>query len=191
LQACPGSRLLLKFRPGSDQEMCRRYHAEFERHGVAADRVRIYGRLAPDAHWKLYQKMDIALDTYPYSGCITTLDALWMGVPVVSLAGPLWVSRMTLSVLAGMGFQSFVADSRPQYVAKVMALADNLAALQSLRATMRQRLRNSPLHDVGAFARDVEAAFRAMWRRYCNDRLAHAATAGPVPSTSRCREVTQ
>ena len=191
LKACADSRLLLKFAAGSDKEICRRYRAEFERHGVAADRVRMFGRISPEAHWKLYQRMDIALDTHPYSGFITTLDALWMGVPVVALAGQTYASRMALSILANVGFEKFVATSREQYVSKVMALAANLEALQTLRMTMRQRLLNSPLHDVGAFAREVEEAFREMWRHYCKERLDDEVVCGAATLKSRVEDVTQ
>jgi len=185
LQACPGSRLLLKCAPGFDPEFRSRLYSLFEQHGVSADRIRILGRIALEAHWRLYQQMDIALDTYPYNGNITTLDALWMGVPVVSLAGPVWVSRLGLSVLTNIGFEQFVATSREQYVGKVMALAANLDALQTLRMTMRQRLLNSPLHDVGDFAREVEEAFRHMWRHYCKERVDDDVVCGAVPSRSK------
>jgi predicted O-linked N-acetylglucosamine transferase (SPINDLY family) len=182
LQACPDARLLLKFSAGSDEEMRRRYYAEFARHGVAAERIRMFGRIAPEAHWKLFQQMDIALDTYPFSGCITTLDALWMGVPVVSLAGPAFASRQSFTILARIGFEKFVASSGEQYVAKAAALAANTEALHTLRMTMRQRLQNSSVFDVKQFGREIAQAFRGMWRDYCREQ-GHGETASELVSS--------
>ena len=190
MQAHPGSRLLLKNAAGSDPEIRQRFYQAFARHGVSADRIKMYCRVAPEAHWRLYNQMDVALDTYPFNGCITTLEALWMGVPVVSLCGEAWVSRMGLSLLATMGLEKFVAHSSEQYVAKTMALGANLSTLNRLRLTMRQRMLNSPLHDVKRFAGDIAQAFRLMWRHYCQKRSSTEIVYTAVPSKSKLEGVT-
>lgn len=185
LRACPGSRLLLKNAAGADLEICQRLYRAFAQHGVSAERIRIFGRVAPEAHWKLYNRVDVALDTHPYNGCITTLDALWMGVPVVSLVGPAWVSRLGLSLLANVGLEKFVAHSSEQYMAKAQALCANLDVLNTIRLSMRQRMLDSPLLDAQRFAQDIADALRQMWRSHCHSQTdAHTARAASSPQSS-------
>jgi predicted O-linked N-acetylglucosamine transferase (SPINDLY family) len=126
----------------------------------------------PEAHNNLgialrEQGVDIVLDTFPYNGHTTSLDALWMGVPVVSLAGNAPVSRAGLSQLSNLGLPELVARSESEYVTIAERLAADLPRLAELRATLRPRMQASPLMDASRFARNVEAAYRSMWERWC------------------------
>jgi predicted O-linked N-acetylglucosamine transferase (SPINDLY family) len=107
------------------------------------------------------------LDTYPYNGHTTTCDALWMGVPVVSLAGQTAVGRGGLSILSTIGLPELVADSQELYVRLASDLAHDSGRLGELRSTLRQRMAQSPLMDAPRFARNIEAAYRQMWRTWC------------------------
>lgn len=109
------------------------------------------------------------LDPFPYNGHTTSLDALWMGVPVVSLAGGPIVSRAGLSQLSNLGLQELVAFSEDDYVKIAARLARDLPRLEELRATLRSRMETSVLMDGKHFARGIESAYRAMWRRWCEE----------------------
>ena len=138
----------------------------FAGQGVAAERVSFVGRMPLTEYLRLYQEVDVALDPFPYGGGTTTCDALWMGVPVVSLAGPTAVSRGGLSILSNVGLADLVANDAAQYVRTAVALASDLPRLAELRAGLRQRMQGSPLMDAHRFARDVEAAYRRLWAHW-------------------------
>ncbi len=173
LQGCPGSRMLIKCLAGKDRPTQERWLAEFEKYGIGQERVDIMGWQAFEHYLEFYHHIDIALDTYPFSGCITSLEALWMGVPVVSLIGSTWVSRMGVSLLANAGFESLAARSPEQFVAKARALAAQPAALAKIRQTMRERLLASALFDGQRLTRDLEDAYRDMWHRWCREAETH------------------
>ena len=123
--------------------------------------------IAPLAeYFRLYDRIDIGLDPFPYAGGTTTCDALWMGVPVVSLAGQTAVGRAGLSILSNVGLPELVARTPEEYVRIAAGLAGDLPRLADLRAGLRDRLQRSPLTDARASPEHVEAAFRAMWRRW-------------------------
>jgi len=138
-----------------------------EREGVAAPRVEFVGLRPLREYVELYHRLDVALDTFPYNGGVTTCDALWMGVPVVSLAGETPVSRAGLSLLSNLGLPELVAHSETDYVSIAESLAGNLPHLAGLRSTLSDRMRHSVLIDAPRFARSVEAAYRSMWRAWC------------------------
>jgi protein O-GlcNAc transferase len=115
----------------------------------------------------MYRGIDILLDTFPYNGHTTSFDALWMGVPVVSLAGSTAVSRGGLSILSNIGLPDLVASTPEQYVRIAAALAHDLPRLTNLRSTLRERMERSPLMDAPRFACNVESAYREMWRKWC------------------------
>jgi predicted O-linked N-acetylglucosamine transferase (SPINDLY family) len=118
---------------------------------------------------ELYHRIDIGLDTFPYNGHTTSLDGLWMGVPTVSLCGQTAVSRAGLSQASNLGLTDLVAQDRDRFVEIAKQLAGDRAHLRQVRATLRDRMTASPLMDGARFARDVEAAYRAMWRGWCSE----------------------
>ncbi len=168
LVAVPGSRLLLKnaaFRESSAQQ---RVRGALEDSGIAPKRLELIGRVTDVCgHLSFYGKVDIALDTYPYHGTTTTCEAMWMGVPVVSLAGDTHVSRVGVSLLSNTGLAELVAESPEDYVRRATGLAMDLPRLTELRNTLRERMKGSALMDSPAFARDIETAYRQMWRQWC------------------------
>ena len=126
------------------------------------------GRIA-DArqHLELYHRIDVALDTYPYHGTTTTCEAMWMGVPVVSLAGRTHVSRVGVSLLSNVGLPELVANTPEEYISIASDLAADPTRLNGLRGSLRSKMSSSPLMDGARFAADVEAAYRQMWREWC------------------------
>ncbi|MBW8039428.1 MAG: tetratricopeptide repeat protein [Planctomycetes bacterium] len=174
LKATHNSRLLLKFRGGKDQEVKNYYLRQLERLKIPRETVEIHGLKNPTEHLRLYDQVDIALDTYPYNGTTTTCEALWMGVPVVSLFGRHHASRVGLSILSSVGLEFFAASTPEQYIAKATALASKPHALAKIRDSMRGRMAASTLCDARKFAQHVETAYRKMWLRWCqgqNDKV--------------------
>jgi predicted O-linked N-acetylglucosamine transferase (SPINDLY family) len=167
LRAVPQSRLLLHAHEGGHRDRTR---ALLERHGIEPDRLAFVGFLSAAAYFPLYQQIDVALDPFPYGGGTTTCDALWMGVPVVSLAGQTAVGRGGLSILSNLGLAELVATDVDQYVQIAAALAQDRSRRTQLRLTLRTRMQQSPLMDAPRFAGNVEAAYRALWHRWCATR---------------------
>ncbi|QCG93050.1 tetratricopeptide repeat protein (plasmid) [Azospirillum sp. TSA2s] len=167
LKRVPDARLLLKSRQMGDEETRARYHNSFAAQGVAPERVELLARIpAADGHLRAYDRIDIALDPFPYNGTTTTCEALWMGVPVLTLAGRTHVARVGASLLTNVGLTELIAADEAEYVAKAVALAGDLERLVELRAGMRSRLEAAPLTDYAGFTRAMERAFRAMWRQW-------------------------
>jgi len=160
------SRLVISSRRGSHRQWTLEI---LGRDGVEAHRVEFEEYRPRRQYLELYHRLDIVLDTHPYNGGVTTCDALWMGVPVVSLAGETPVSRAGLSLLTNLGLPELVAHSEDDYVRIASELARDLTRLEHLRSTLRQRMETSVLMDGPRFARNVEAAYRSMWRRWCED----------------------
>ena len=137
-----------------------------ERQGVESQGVEFVEPRPQREYLELYHRLDIALDTFPYNGHTTSIDALWMGAPVVSLAGTAPVSRAGLSQLTNLGLPELVAQSEEDYVRIAVELAGNPPRLAELRATMRARMQASPLMDAPGYARNVEAAYQGMWKAW-------------------------
>jgi protein O-GlcNAc transferase len=170
LEAVPGSRLLIFRTTLKDLEARRRFEAAFARRGIAPERVE-YAWEAPDReHLAVYHRIDVALDCLPFCGHTTTCEALWMGVPTITLAGTCFAGRMGVSVLSMAGLEDLVATDPADYVAIARRLAGDPKALAALRGGMRDRLRSSPLLDGPGFTRRLEDAYRAMWRAWCAGR---------------------
>jgi predicted O-linked N-acetylglucosamine transferase (SPINDLY family) len=128
-------------------------------------RVELVGRSRSMVeHMNHYERVDVALDTTPYNGTTTTCDALWMGVPVVTLAGDRHLSRVGVSLLQNAGLGDLVATSADEYVAIAANLARDVERRRALRSGLREQLTRSPLMDGRAFAAAVEAALRQAWR---------------------------
>ncbi len=135
--------------------------------GVAASRIAFVPHVAPEEYFRRFDAADIALDSTPYSGCSTTFDTLWMGVPVITLAGTTSVSRSTASVLSELGLAEWIASTPEEYVRLAVEFARDPSAVYALRSSLRERMRASPLMDEARFTRDLEAAYRGMWRAWC------------------------
>jgi len=173
--AVPGSKILLQAKAFRDSSARRYIETGLAAQGVAADRIEFRVHSPLNAYLAAISDVDIALDAFPYNGGTTTCHALWMGVPVVTLAGQLPISRMGLSVLTHAGMPELVAHTPDGFVEKVAALAGDAAALAARRAQMRDRLAASALMDEAGSTRGLERAYRAMWRIWC-DAGAAAAT---------------
>jgi predicted O-linked N-acetylglucosamine transferase (SPINDLY family) len=135
--------------------------------GVAPDRVTFVAKQPRQQYLRYYHDVDIGLDTVPYNGHTTSLDSFWMGVPVVTLTGPTVVGRAGACQLMNLGLPELIASSPEQYLRIVAELARDLPRLGALRATLRERMRASPLMNAPRFARNVEAAYRDIWQRWC------------------------
>jgi len=164
LRAVPHSRLLLHAHEGDHRRRVLEY---LQTAGIDPQRVSFMARVSRPAYFQQYASVAIALDTHPFGGGTTTCDALWMGVPVVSLAGKTAVSRAGWSILANAGLPELVAKTADEYVRIAVDLANDLPRLQALRSTLRQRMQTSPLMDAPRFARNIESAYRQMWQKWC------------------------
>jgi protein O-GlcNAc transferase len=180
LQRVPESRLVLKNLAVGNYAVAQRLHALFAQQGIGTDRLKLLSRTQSSLeHLQCYHGIDLALDTFPYHGTTTTCEALWMGVPVITLAGSRHVARVGVSLLSNVGLPELVADSVEDYVEKAVALANDRSRLAALRAGLRERMQRSPLMDAPRFARNMESAYRAMWRQWCGRPDANISTASP------------
>ncbi|HZL37156.1 MAG TPA: tetratricopeptide repeat protein [Tepidisphaeraceae bacterium] len=161
MAALPNSRLLLLGgSAANDAGLRERLTRIFANAGVDFSRVELVGRLIQHEYLRLHQRIDIALDCYPYNGAVTSCDALWMGVPLVSLAGNTYVSRQGASILACLGMSEWLAASEEQYMRTAIGAANDLARVAGLRSTLRERMLASILCNVQAFTRELENAYR-------------------------------
>jgi len=135
--------------------------------GIDASRVDFVDVLARAQYLEQYHHIDICLDTFPYNGHTTSLDALWMGVPVITLCGKTVASRAGFSQMSNLGLQELVASTTGEFVRIATDLAADLPRLTALRATLRERMISSPLMGAKAFAGGIEEAYRSIWRRWC------------------------
>ena len=168
LRDVPGSGLLLKGVGFEIPAVRERLRAAAEGAGIEPSRLEVLPTTrTPAEHLGTYARVDIALDTYPYHGTTTTCEALWMGVPVVTLEGPVHVSRVGVSLLRAAGCPEWIASDEDAYVRVALGLAADPAALARVRAGLRQRVAASPLADEAAFNARFEAALRSTWGAWC------------------------
>ena len=163
-----GSRIILKSASLVDEGTCKRFHEMFESHGIAADRVEMFGKMSSKEHMNFYGQIDIGLDPFPYNGTTTSCEALWMNVPIVSMLGDRHSARVTASLLTQVGLGDLSANSPDEYVQKAVDLANDLDRLTHIHATLREDMTNSPLCDHEGHTREVEDAYRSMWRKWCD-----------------------
>ena len=174
LREFPGSRLLMKSSQLRDESLCEKFRTQFAAHGIAGERIEFMPKIpAMSDHLAAYGRVDIAFDSFPYNGGTTSLEAAWMGAPMIALRGDRFVSRMGASILTQLGLTDLVAESPQAYVEIATNLAKDLDRLASLRSDLRPRMAASPLCDVQSFAQNMEAAFRQMWRRWCSTEVDH------------------
>jgi predicted O-linked N-acetylglucosamine transferase (SPINDLY family) len=164
IRRLPDSRLVMLAPPGGHRQ---RVLDILLQQGIAAHRIQFAEPCSREAYLELYHRLDIVLDTLPYNGHTTNLDALWMGVPVVSRCGQTRVSRGGLSILNNAGLPELVAHSDEEFVDIAAGLALDLPRLTTLRQSLRTRLEASVLMDAPRFTRDIEAVYRTLWRQWC------------------------
>jgi predicted O-linked N-acetylglucosamine transferase (SPINDLY family) len=173
LAAVPASRLVLKGRGLTDQSVRERYFARFAAAGLPADRVDLLERTAETKdHLALYHGIDIALDTFPYNGTTTTCEALWMGVPVVTLCGDRHVARVSASLLTAVGHPEWIGASEADYVRLATELASDRTRLAAIRTSLRGEMAASPLLDHAGQAARFGTALRDCWRTWCERQAA-------------------
>lgn len=167
LKAVPTSRLFLKSEQLDGRDVAARVYERFADHGIEGDRLILEGKSPYDAYLASYQRVDIALDPFPYAGGTVTVQALWMGVPVLALHGDRHVSRNGSGIMQAMEMPEWVAQSEADYVDRAVAFASDLPALAALRSSLHERFVSSSLCDAPRFARNLEQAFRSMWQAWC------------------------
>lgn len=176
LARVPRSRLLVKTEALSDRPtaalFAERLTTAMARHGVAPDRLSLAGQSPHAEHLAFYGEIDILLDPFPYSGGLTTLEALWMGVPVVTMPGPTFASRHSTSHLSVAGLADLcVAEDAAGYVEKAAVLASDVALLASFRGSLREGVTQSPTNDGPGFTRGFEALLRQVWEGWIGEHL--------------------
>ncbi len=169
LRCVPKAKLLLLAPAGSLRERLRVFFAARD---LDADRLLFVDRAPMADYYRVHERFDIGLDPFPYGGGTTTCDALWMGVPVVTLRGQTAVGRGGASIMSNIGLADLVAENADDYVKVAARLAANPARLAELRTDLRGRMRNSPLMDAARFARNIENAYTTMWRHWCSSLAA-------------------
>lgn len=168
LATVPDSRLKLITFDLGDRAVRLRIARMFVACGVEVDRLDLLGRMPRAELLAAYSTVDIALDPFPYSGGLTTLESLWMGVPVITKRdGDRFASRHSVTHLTAVGLTECIAENAEDYLARAVALADDSERRATLRATLRETMRSSPACDGASFTRALERAFRIMWQRYC------------------------
>ncbi|WP_200250131.1 tetratricopeptide repeat protein [Lamprobacter modestohalophilus] len=176
MQALPGSHLLLKSGQYEDEDFCQRIRDRLAEHGIGPERIEMEGPAKQKEFLRTYRRIDIALDPWPYSGGLTTCEALMMGVPVVTYPGPTFAGRHAATHLVNAGYPEWVCESWEAYHQRVLDLAGDLAKLASIRRRLRQRVTASPLCDGLRFAENLDGALRAVWQRYCEGKTPAALT---------------
>lgn len=171
LSRAPGSRLLLKTMALADSRARQDLLDQFVSNGIEAERILLEGASPRAELLSSYNRVDIALDPTPYGGGITTAEALWMGVPVVTLHGPTWVGRVSESILSTVGLPHLVAATPDDYVGIAVGLANDKTRLEALRSGLRPQLEASPFCDGSRFTRGLEQAYRSMWKQWCADQI--------------------
>jgi len=172
LRAVPDSKLLIKAKQLADMGVQSKVQQQFAEHGIAAERLILLSATASyREHLAIYGQVDIALDTIPRTGGSTTADALWMGVPVITLAGERFIERLSASMLNALDLEELITHSREDYVACAVALAQDPDRRRILRASLRQRMAHSPLCDATGLARALERAYRTMWQRFLDSPM--------------------
>jgi predicted O-linked N-acetylglucosamine transferase (SPINDLY family) len=175
LTEVPNSRLFLKARqlyqsPSPSSSPARdAVIKQFAGYGIEASRLVLEGPDVRENYFAAYNRVDIALDPFPYTGGTTTAEALWMGVPVLTLAGKDFLGRQGVGLLMNAGLNDWVANDLDDYVARAVAHAKDIEGLSALRARLREHVLSSPVFDASRFAMHLEEALRSMWQKWCSE----------------------
>jgi predicted O-linked N-acetylglucosamine transferase (SPINDLY family) len=164
LHRLPGTRLIIQAPPGRHRDAVR---ARFAQAGVAGERIVFLPKAVKREYFARYHDIDLGLDPFPYNGHTSTQDALWMGVPVVTLAGNTVVGRGGVSILSNLNLADLIAATPEEYVEIAVRWAGHWDKLARVRSGLRERMEASPLTDSRGYAGDVEAALRRMWTAWC------------------------
>ncbi|OOG48455.1 peptide-binding protein [Polaromonas sp. A23] len=175
LKEVPGSRLFLKARQFKEASEQHEVVARFSEHGIEAGRLILEDYVLRESYLATYQRVDIALDPFPYPGGTTTVEALWMGVPVLTLAGEQFLSRQGVGLLMNAGLPDWIATDADDYLARAVSHASDLQRLARLRAGLRLQVLASPIFDAQRFAVQFATALRGMWRVWCKQNVGHTA----------------
>lgn len=167
LQALPESSLFLKFRQLGNEDTRRTVAERFRRHGIQAERLILEGASPYQEYLAKYGEVDLALDPFPYQGGTTSVQGLWMGVPMVSMAGDRYVSRMGENILRQTGLTEFLAHDEEDYIQRAIEAVSRHTHLATLRETMRERMLNSSMSDTARFTGYFETAIRLAWADWC------------------------
>ena len=167
LDAIPNSQLLLKYKSMDAPHNLKRFTSTFYNRGIDVSRIILEGGAAHKEFLESYNKIDIALDPFPYSGGLTTLECLWMGVPVITLPGETFAGRHTLAYLSTLQLGNLIASEEDDYVAIAKNLSKDITLLKTLRSSLRERMENSPICDGAKFAKDFTNLMKYIWRARC------------------------
>jgi predicted O-linked N-acetylglucosamine transferase (SPINDLY family) len=172
LNTVSDSQIILKSKSLADKKTQAKYRQLFTDEGISADRIELHGMLAKrEEHLRLYNRIDVALDPFPYNGTTTTCEALWMGVPVVTLYGERHAGRVGASIINRLGLNdALIAKNEIEYVHIASRLAKDVTGLAKLRSRLRDTMINSPLCDAHSFTENLEEVFLTLWRRYFADK---------------------
>jgi predicted O-linked N-acetylglucosamine transferase (SPINDLY family) len=169
LQRIPNAKMILKTHQLSDGSTAGVFRADFAALGIAGDRIELRGSSGHQAFMGEYGDVDIVLDPFPYSGGLTTCEALWMGVPTITLPGEIFASRHSASHLSNVGMGDWITESIQDYIETAIARAADLVALTELRARLRRQVSRSPLCNAPRFGRSLGAALRHAWQVWCEE----------------------
>ncbi len=183
MQKIPESRLFLKSKQYGNAFYTRRIEELMKGFGIAKDRLIFEGVSPHHELLEAYNRVDIALDPWPYSGGLTTCEALWMGLPVITHPGPTFAGRHAASHVHNAGFPEWIAENWDDYISKVVKLAEDKEKLAELRATLRDKVAASPLCDGKRFGAALGEAFRQMWIAYAEGRLKENAIDVEIPES--------
>ena len=171
LDAVSDSRLIIKCRIFSDKSTCEYVIRMFTAKGIATERIDLQSWDLSPKHLEAYNAVDIGLDTFPFNGAATTCEALWMGVPVITLSGTAYHSSVGTSLLSNVGLPELVANTSDEYISIAVNLAKDLRRLRSLRECLRGMMKDSPLCDAKRFTLNLETCYRTMWENWCNSEF--------------------
>jgi predicted O-linked N-acetylglucosamine transferase (SPINDLY family) len=170
LGSVPDSRLLLKAKQFVNGLVSKNTIDRFAAHGINSNRLILENPELRDKYLAAYHRVDIALDPFPYPGGTTSVEGLWMGVPVLTLAGERFLSRQGVGILMNVGLPEWIATDADDYVARAVSHAADLQHLSDLRSRLRQLVLASPIFDAPHFARNFEASLRGMWQKWCDEQ---------------------
>jgi len=169
MRRIPDSTIVLKSHSFDNDQLYENVWTRFEENGIGRSRVKLMSAISATDHLNLMQRVEIGLDPFPYNGTTTTCDTLWMGVPVVTLAGDRHATRVGASILGNIGLPELIARDRDEYISIAVDLTTNDTRRKQIRSGLRDRMRCSALMDYPGFTRSLEHEFRRIWRAWCAD----------------------